>query len=174
MVAYPQNPDAVRTLLGLLPDDLCQMLAVQYVGGDRTRVRREPSLMVSVQRLRAAFAWLLENNWPWMQATKYEDIVGPENLGSRLESLLTAYVQSTGTSTGAVPAELVQGATEIRSAEAPIQQAGPSDSLAGNATDSTGESPPDDSAALLQGGIDELDPFASAKHSRAATQFTTR
>ena len=61
VVAYPQNPDAVRAIVGLAPADLCGVLAVQFVGGDRGQLRREPSLMVSIPRLRDAFRWLLHN-----------------------------------------------------------------------------------------------------------------
>ena len=70
VVAYPQCPDLVRTALGLLPSDLPKTLAVQFVGNDRSSLRRQAALCVSVQRLRAAFAWLTANCWVWMEATK--------------------------------------------------------------------------------------------------------
>lgn len=72
VVAYPQNADAVRTIVGLLPEQLAETLVIQFVGGDSAQLRMEPSLSVSVVRLRHAFQWLLHNCWPWMLATKNE------------------------------------------------------------------------------------------------------
>ena len=54
-----------------------------------------------------------------------------------------------------------QGATEITAEQAPLQQSGPADAVA--AVDTNGQEaqdkPLDESAALLQGGIDELEPL---------------
>ena len=71
VVAYPQNLDVVQKLLGVSPQRLVEVLTVQFVGSDRARLRAEPQLSVSFRRLRAAFAWLSCNSWPWMLATKY-------------------------------------------------------------------------------------------------------
>ena len=46
----------------------------------------EKSLMVPAHRLRAAFEWLLQNCWPWLQATKYQEAASPGDLGSQLET----------------------------------------------------------------------------------------
>ena len=62
VVAYPQNPDTVLRAVSLRPDDLCKALVVQFVGDGRGRLRSEPSLSVSVGRLRKAFAWLSTNS----------------------------------------------------------------------------------------------------------------
>ena len=156
VVAYPQNPDAVRRLVGLLPAELCEVIAVQFVGGSRSDVLQEPTLMVSVTRLRRAFVWLLGNCWPWLHATKYERSKLPDDLGDRLESLLAAYRASTGCAKGGVPAELVQGATKIAAEQAPLQQSGPANAVdSGEAREDTA-APPDDSAAVLQGNMDRV------------------
>ena len=160
VVAYPQNADAVRTIVGLLPEQLAETLVIQFVGGDRAQLRMEPSLSVSVVRLRHAFHWLLHNCWPWMLATKNEVVVNSANLGEQLENLLSAYAKSTGTDEGAMPAELLQGATEIPTTQAPLQQAGPADAVGTNSSEvSTTTVPPDDAAALLQGGLDDIEPL---------------
>ena len=70
------------------------------------------------------------NSWPWMVATRYETIEGEHSLGTTLESLLQMYIESTGSTQGGVPAEILQTATEIPEVHAPIQQAGPSDAVA--------------------------------------------
>ena len=72
----------------------------------------------------------LQNCWPWMQATKHENTEQACGLGPQLEGLLAAYAKSTGSETGGVPAELVQGATEITAEQAPLQQSGPADAAA--------------------------------------------
>ena len=62
VVAYPQNPDAVYKEVGLMPENLCATLLVQFVGGDHSRLRYEPTLTVDIARLRAAFSWLVLHN----------------------------------------------------------------------------------------------------------------
>ena len=160
VVAFPQNPSAVQRIVGLMPDALSGVLAVQFVGGSRSDVRREPSLMVSVHRLRAAFGCLLQNCWPWMEATKYDLEDVPEGVGTRVEELLAAYADSTGSHDGGVPSELVQGATSIPLEQAPLQQRGPADAVAGDHDADEAVAAPDDSAAVLQGGLDEVGPLA--------------
>ena len=58
VVAYPQDPDAAVTTLGMLPEDLARMITVQFVGSDRQRLHYESDLCVSVTKVRAAFKWL--------------------------------------------------------------------------------------------------------------------
>ena len=154
VVAYPQNPDAVRRLVGLLPLELCEVIAVQFVGASRSDVLQEPTLMVSVTRLRRAFVWLLGNCWPWLHATKYERSKLPDDLGDRLESLLAAYRASTGCAKGGVPAELVQGATKIAAEQAPLQQSGPANAV--DPGEAREDMPLNDSAAVLQGNMDRV------------------
>ena len=55
VVAYPQNPDAALTAVGMGPDNLAKMLLVQFVGSDRQALRHQPDLRVSVQKLRNVF-----------------------------------------------------------------------------------------------------------------------
>ena len=160
VIAYPQNPDKLAVLVGLMPKDLCNALTVQFVGNDRTRLRHEPALAVCVERLRAAFAWLATNCWPWMQATKYSDVRTKEDLGEHLESLLAAYAQSVGETGQGVPSELIQGATRIPEGVASVQQAGPADAvMAEEEDDAADKQPVDDCAAVLDGGIDDISPF---------------
>eukprot|EP00969_Alexandrium_andersonii_P071287 3147100-Alexandrium_andersonii.AAC.1 len=49
----------------MLPRELCEALSVQFVGSCRDTVRGDPSLQVSVARLRAAFQWLVRHNVHW-------------------------------------------------------------------------------------------------------------
>ena len=60
--------------MGLSPSELAQTLLIQFVGSDRSQLKVVAALQVDVARLRKAFAWLLENNWQWMEATK-EDLL---------------------------------------------------------------------------------------------------
>ena len=65
VVAYPQNPDAALTALGMSPTSLSQMMQIQFVGENREGIRNHPDLQVSVKRLRDGFAWLSVNSWPF-------------------------------------------------------------------------------------------------------------
>ena len=52
IVAYPQQPEKLLSAcLILRPDELCDALAVQFVGEDREVVRQDPSLKVSATYL---------------------------------------------------------------------------------------------------------------------------
>lgn len=163
VVAYPSNLDAVKRILGIMPDDLVKTLVVQFVGSDRSALRHEPSLSVSVSRLRDAFHWLSCHCWPWMEATKYEEVIGFEDLGSQLEALLDAYKCSIGGHESAVPAHLIQAATRIADKHAPMQRAGPADAVASGSDDegpqNTSEQVVDDCAASIDCGTDEFDPL---------------
>ena len=70
VVAYPQDPDAAVRVLCLLPENLCQVLTVQFVGEDASVVSKEPAFEVSIARLRAALYWFVTHNWYWLLATK--------------------------------------------------------------------------------------------------------
>jgi hypothetical protein len=162
VVAFPQSPDGVFRFLGLLPADLGRTLLVQFVGEDRSRLRHEPTLSVDVMRLRSAFVWLLSNSWLWMQATKNVTHAPQDSLGEHLEQLLAAYATSIGHDGVGVPAELIQGATRIAEAHAPIQQKGPADAVASDDENDATEhvnAVPDDCAAVLQGNTSSLSPL---------------
>ena len=88
VVAYPQNPDAALTAVGMGPQTLAKMLMVQFVGSDRQALRHQPDLRVSVQKLRNAFRWLSVNSWPWMEATKQHELWESGSLDESLEALL--------------------------------------------------------------------------------------
>ena len=83
-------------VVGLLPEELGNALAAQCVGGDKSKLRWEPTLTVSASRLRATFCWLSTNCWPWMGATKFAGVESQEQLGDQLEDLLAAYWRSVG------------------------------------------------------------------------------
>ena len=100
------------------------------------------------------------NCWPWEHATKHECDDGPDGLGAQLEALLAAYRESTGCADGGVPAELVQGATQIADEQAPLQQSGPADAVDAGEAHEGAAATPDDSAAVLQGNMDEVSPIA--------------
>ena len=157
VVAYPQNPDQVMTLIGLLPKDLNSSLAIQFVGSDRSQLRFEPTLTVSVDRLRSAFFWLSTNCWPWMEATKYSGIRGRGELGQQLEALLEAYGNSIGPSGIGVPSELIEGATQVPEAAAGISRAGPADAVAGMSPDE------DEPSGDLEGHFTKGGGFESAR-----------
>ena len=125
VVAYPQDPDAALTALGMTPHNLAKMLTVQFVGTDRQALRREPDLCVSGTKLRKAFHWLSLNSWPFMAATKHHSLWETDVLDDSLEELLQAYVQSIGTSDRGVPTELMQGASRIMAEHAAVHAKGP-------------------------------------------------
>ena len=91
VVAFPQDPDAALTALGLSPQSLAKTLLVQYVGKDSSALKKERDLCVSVHKLRVAFRWLSTHSWPFMEATKFHELWRSDFLDSSLESLLKAY-----------------------------------------------------------------------------------
>ena len=101
------------------------MLTIQFVGGDRQGLRREPDLSVSVKKLCRAFHWLSVNSWPFMAATRLHALWETGSLDDSLEALLAAYAHSVGGSDGGVPIELIQGASSIAADHATIHAAGP-------------------------------------------------
>ena len=125
VVAYPQNPDAALTALGMAPHNLAKMLTVQFVGTDRQALRHEPDLCVSVKKLRNAFRWLSMNSWPFMEATKHHSLWETDVLDDSLEELLQAYVQSIGKDDPGVPKELIEGASRIMAEHAAVHAKGP-------------------------------------------------
>ena len=164
VVAYPRNPDTVVLAVGLMPDDLCKALTVQFVGNSSDALRYEPSLMVSVDRLRRAFSWLSTNCWPWMEATKFSGVLGSSNLGDRLETLLRAYSVSLGGDSEGIPREIFRSAVAIPDSAATVQHAGPSDAVAADGDDEddagvVAAPMPDECAAAIDGGVDDLGPL---------------
>ena len=127
VVAYPQNPDAALTAVGMGPQTLAKMLMVQFVGSDRQALRHQPDLRVSVQKLRNAFRWLSLNSWPWMEATKLHELWDSGSLDESLEALLRDYGRSVGSNDSGVPAELIQAATCIPAEHVAVEAAGPAD-----------------------------------------------
>ena len=166
VVAYPQNPDAALTAVGMTPKNLARMLTVQFVGSDREALNHEPDLCVSVPKLRKAFHWLSLNSWPFMEATKQHALwENPDVLDDGLESLLRKYELSIGKVTG-VPSELIQGASRIAAEHAKVCAAGPADCTPssedlqqenGNSADG-GEDCAKQCAAVLDGGVDDITP----------------
>ena len=130
VVAYPQNPDAALRALGMSPTNLARVLHVQFIGEDRACIRSHADLQVSVENLRAVFQWLSLNSWPFMEATKDNDVWESDMLANGLEELLQQYTKSIGVVTGGVPAEIIQGATRISASEAGVSSAGPADCVA--------------------------------------------
>ena len=166
VVAYPQNPDAALTAVGMTPKNLARMLTVQFVGSDREALNHEPDLCVSVAKLRKAFHWLSLNSWAFMEATKQHALwENPDVLDDGLESLLRKYELSIGKVTG-VPSELIQGASRIAAEHAKVCAAGPADCTPssedlqqenGNTADG-GEDCAKQCAAVLDGGVDDITP----------------
>ena len=134
-MAYPQNPDAALKALGMNPANLAQMLQVQFVGESRASLRSHPDLQVSVNRLRAAFRWLSENPWPFMEATMHHELWDTGQLDASLEHLLSQYEASTGSVEGNVPSEIIQGASNIPAEHAKVFSASPADCVAPDADD---------------------------------------
>ena len=165
VVAYPQNPDMVHRVFGLTPILLADTLTVQFSGGVRNSLGKVKDLSVSVDHLRKAFSWLSVNSWPWMAATKYEQIENVDNLGEVFEKLLESYRVSTGSTQGGVPAEIVQRATKINASQAVVKLQGPADAVASDeedaamtpTTNDNGLQPGDNqSAAVIAGGTDDI------------------
>ena len=167
MVAYPQDEEQmVLKTICLMPEELCQVVLVQFIGNDLSGVARSPAHVVSVPRLRAAMWWLATNNWPWMVATKHSGIgFDPDALGSRLERVLAAYRNSIPDGVEGVPRELVDTATTIDAAHAPRMRAGPADAADSEAEGSGDEGKSarvafvDASAAVVDTGFDTVTPL---------------
>ena len=112
-----------------------------------------------------------------MLAAKHDVPQDGHSLGPQLDTLLNAYVNSTGGTAGGVPSALIHGATDIAAKDAPIQQSGPADAVA---YDDTSAEETDrrsyESAAVLQDGLDELEPLhvrdALARHYGIHAQVT--
>ena len=164
MVAFPQKVGAALSAVGVGPTSLSQILLVQFVGEGREELRRHPDLQVSVPRLRAAFQWLAENSWPWMEATRDHELWPLGGLHASVEELLRAYAMSVGSEVSGVPAELLQGATRIAPDAAGVQAAGPADCNEQveddadplRATADTEMHMADNCAGIIDGGMDEV------------------
>jgi len=133
-VAYPNDPASVTRTVCLLPEELCQDMAVQFVSS-LADAFQEPALQVSASRLRDAIAWLTFNCWQWMQQTKHLGVVDATNLGEYLEHLLSLYSASIGPSGEGVPRELLYPATQIDEAHIPQGRPGPADAAVEGAAD---------------------------------------
>ncbi len=166
VVAYPQNPDAALTSLGVSPASLAGMLQVQFVGENRADLHHAPDLRVSVQKLREAFRWLSGISWPFMEATKTHALWESDLLDKSLEDLLRTYVASAASPESGVPAEIIQGATQIPPERAGALAAGPS-----NCTDTSDENGVglggdneldgevgNNCVGVLDGGVDDISP----------------
>ena len=163
VVAYPQNPDAALRALGIGPQMLAKVVVVQFVGEDRQRLRYERDLSVSVTQLRAAFLWLSQNSWPFMEATKCHEAWEAGALADDFEVLLQEYERSVGGVDGGTPAELVQSACRISVDHAYVHQAGPGDAAASGDPDggedgNEVENHDSNCAAALDGGVDDFTP----------------
>ena len=93
VVAYPSKLDAALRVvgkhrLGLCPAELAKTMVVQFVGGDRQALRFQKDLQVSVRKLRAAFAWLSANSWPFLEAIREGGFLNDDALHGALETLL--------------------------------------------------------------------------------------
>ena len=166
VVAYPQDPDAALSALGMSPADLCRTLQVQFVGENRDSLRQHPDLQVSVVRLRAAFQWLSQNSWPFMDATRHHSLWETGALDDSLEGLLRDYERSVGADFGGVPAELIQGASRIASDHAHTLASGPADCTPADDSIGTEADDPqeeirvtDDCAGIIDGGVDDVTPI---------------
>ena len=129
-VAYANDPCQIARVVCLLPEELCDDFAVQFVSSLEDAYQ-EPALQVSVIRLRAAMGWLSGNSWPWMAKTKYLEILSVERLGRHVESILSAYSVSVGPTGEGVPKELLATATKIDASSLPDAHVGPADAAAG-------------------------------------------
>ena len=137
-------------------DDLPKYLVIIFEGNGRSSVRHDPALKVGARELRAAFAWLLCNNWLWMEATRHIPITS-DFFGADLEGLLQSYASASAERQ--VPVSLVQTATSAGSSSGCSFAAGPADAVA---SDSEGENqPPSSTAAEAPSQAIEL-PFSAA------------
>ena len=146
-----------------------QTIHVQFVGEDvdRSALRNDASLSVSVTRLRKAFQWLSVNCWPFMVATKTHEVYEDGSLGEALEELLGQYEKSVGGVEGGAPAELVQAASRISASHATVHQSGPANATADDDRDdetadpaqTTRENDGNGCAAAIDGGVDDLTPL---------------
>ena len=89
MIAYPLEGHTLVDRLGVHATDLPKYLHISFQGADRSVVKREASLRVGAQELRAAFKWLLFNNWLWMEATRHLPITST-SFGEALEEMLSS------------------------------------------------------------------------------------
>ena len=103
---------------------------------EELQLRGAADLRVSVDKLRRAFGWSLTNSWPWMEATKHHTLWGADLLDGGLETFLHSYASGCGGCEG-VPAELIEGASQIIPEHATVDTPG----LADYTEDATGDAP---------------------------------
>ena len=159
MIAYPQDPQDLMHKVGLLPEELCADLSVQFAGSDRDCVRSDRALMISVARLRAAFTWLTQHSWEWVHMTTTSAGSDPK-LSDEVEALLEAYRSANQGLDEAVPEQLVQGAVQIQPASAKVHAAGPADAAQHQAGD------PEDVHSLF-GGVGAAPPVNNTSNEEA-------
>ena len=86
------------------------------------------------------------------------------SLDPSLEDLLRQYMASTGTATGGVPAEIVQGASQIPTERSKVLSSGPADCVPKDGEDYVSveeedeASVADQSAGVIDGGVDDVTP----------------
>ena len=163
------DPDEVSRVVCLLPHELCRDFSVQFVSTIED-AHQEPSLQVSVDRLRNAIYWLSVNSWPWMKATRHMGILRKEDLGEYLERVLSAYSASVGPSGTGVPQELICTATKLNPETVPQPSHGPADAAMGAESDDEGECGEgattktlpkyvESSSAVVDSGLEDLTPL---------------
>ena len=112
--AFPQKANEISRALGLLPQDICCDIAIQFETANQDTIAQDRTLRVSVQELRDALWWYCTNNWEWMLATREELPQECCEMGPRLEKLLQAYGEGLPHGTSGVPDCLRKTATQVR------------------------------------------------------------
>jgi hypothetical protein len=126
-VVFEQLPGVKTQIICLLPQHLAEDVAVQFVDGNEHCVACEPSLMVSLQRLRDAIWWFSTHCWEWLAATKDMELHDYDALGVHFESVLQSYRDNLGGLQVGVPAVLLAVATPMSKEHTRLQQEGPAD-----------------------------------------------
>ena len=172
-VVFEQLPGMKTEIICLLPEQLAEDIAVQFVDGNEHCVACEPSLMVSLPRLRSAIWWFSTHCWEWMEATKDMELHSHDALGVHFESLLEAYRKNLGGDEEAVPGVLRAVATPMSKDHTRLQQEGPADAAEQSADETVDDKMKlpthvgarssrfrDSSAAVINTSDDVLSPIA--------------
>ena len=127
VLAKPQYSPELELILGVLPQNLAEVLLVQF-SGDLELIKRHPALSVSVPKLQAAFAWLLFHNWDWLTATRTHDVdLEQGKYGVSIQALLHAYSQDLQGEQDVTPASVLATVTCLDSDTAVQAAAGPAE-----------------------------------------------
>ena len=122
---FPQRGDSIAQSLGVLPPDLACDVSLRCPPGSWNALDADPAIRVDLATLRSALAWLLSNNWLWLDATRSHRISPSGHyLGDHFESLLQQYARSVDGGIG-VPRPLREMATEATSPTQPDASEGP-------------------------------------------------